>query len=42
MNMNMQNFEKLMDSKILSRGKDYYKYGHIASLEHNGKEWIRK
>ncbi|MCL2576836.1 MAG: SWIM zinc finger family protein [Defluviitaleaceae bacterium] len=38
--MNLNNFESHVDSKILARGREYFNFGHIVSLEHNGDEWV--
>ena len=38
--MNIQNFEKHIERKILARGKDYYFSQYIASLEYDGEEWV--
>jgi len=38
--MNIQNFEQFIDSKILQRGKDYYTFGHIISLEYENDKWV--
>ena len=37
--MNIQTFETHTDSKILSRGRAYYKSECITSLEYDGEEW---
>jgi len=38
--MNIQNFEKYVDNKILARGIDYYESGYVTSLEYDDGEWI--
>jgi len=38
--MNLKNFESQIESKILARGKDYYKSGYIISLEYENGAWI--
>ncbi|MCL2362330.1 MAG: SWIM zinc finger family protein [Defluviitaleaceae bacterium] len=38
--MTLLNFENYIDSKILSRGKEYYQAGYVASLEYDGDEWV--
>jgi len=38
--MNIKNFESYINSKILSRGKNYFKSGYVVSLEYDGIEWI--
>jgi uncharacterized Zn finger protein len=39
-NVNIKDFESQIDSKILARGREYYKRGYIASLEYDDGEWI--
>ncbi|MCL1884417.1 MAG: SWIM zinc finger family protein [Defluviitaleaceae bacterium] len=38
--MTLQNFENLVESKILARGKAYFKSGYILSLEYEDDEWV--
>ncbi|MCL2388403.1 MAG: SWIM zinc finger family protein [Defluviitaleaceae bacterium] len=38
--MNLKDFESHVDSKILERGKSYYRSGHIVALEFDGDEWV--
>ncbi len=37
--MNLTNFESDFDKVILKRGYDYYKYGHVESIENDGMNW---
>jgi len=38
--LNIKDFEVQIDSKILSRGREYYRCGYIASLEYDDREWV--
>ena len=37
--MNIKDFEKHIEQKILSRGLDYFKQNCITSLENDGNDW---
>jgi len=34
MRLNLKNFEKLVESKIVDRGFEYYEYDQVANIEH--------
>jgi len=38
--MNLRSFEGYFDDVILKRGLDYYKSGHVTSLELDDDAWI--
>lgn len=38
--MRLQDFETHFDDVIVKRGYDYYKSGHVLSLDEDGSEWI--